>query len=85
MITSKNDSQKKRLNIIISEPLFEWTAETARARGITVSEYIRTALEKELQRSRDAGLADAADRLAGIYEAGCDLTTFTTLDSEEFL
>jgi hypothetical protein len=83
MVTPLDGKYMKRLNLMIGEPLFRWAAKTADARGQSVSEFVRTAVEKECARAEDDLIAAAADRLAGLYERDEELTAFQALDAEE--
>jgi post-segregation antitoxin (ccd killing protein) len=74
----------RRLNIMVSESLIEWASITAESRGVTVSALVREALERELERTRELAIAQAADCLAPLYESDDDLTAFSALDAEEF-
>ena len=74
----------RRLNIMVSEALIEWASLTAESRGVTVSALVREALERELERTRELTIAQAADRLASLYKSDDDLTAFSALDGEEF-
>jgi hypothetical protein len=75
----------RRLNIVVSESLAREVLHLAETRGVTLSRFIRDAVEKECDRSRERILADAAEGLAPLYAAGSDLTSFAALDSEDFL
>ena len=80
-----SDSPKtRRLNIMVSEPLIEWASSTAEARGISLSAFVCEALEKELERSQEQELAQAAETLAPLYATDEELTAFLALDGDEF-
>jgi hypothetical protein len=74
----------RRLNILISEALAQRALHMAESRGVTLSKFIRDAVEKECDRSRERQLADAAGDLAPLYAKGSDLTVFSALDGEDF-
>jgi len=74
----------RRLNIMISESLIEWASTTAETRGITVSAFVRQALEKECERAQEQAIAQAAEALAPLYSADENLTAFLALDGEDF-
>ena len=70
--------------MVISEGLVEWASTAAEARGVSVSALVREALERELVRSREQELTEAAELLAGLYRADKELTALTALDGEDF-
>ena len=81
-----NESPKtRRLNILVSESLIECLAANAEDRGMTMSAFVRQAVEKECERTQDQLLAEAADSLLSLYETDKELTAFSDLDAEEFV
>jgi post-segregation antitoxin (ccd killing protein) len=74
----------RRLNIMISESLVECLSTSAESRGMSVSAFVRHAVERECERTREEALAQAADALAGLYRSDNELTAFLTLDGEDF-
>lgn len=74
----------RRLNIMISEYLIEWASATAETRGITVSAFVREALEKECERSQEQAIAQAAEALAPLYNSDENLAAFLALDGDDF-
>lgn len=74
----------RRLNIMISESLIEWASTTAETRGITVSAFVREALEREWERSQEEAIAQAAEALAPLYMSDENLTAFLALDGDDF-
>ncbi len=74
----------RRVNILITETLIEWASTTAEIRGISMSAFVREALERERERYREEAIARAAEILAPVYSADTDLTAFTSLDGEDF-
>lgn len=83
MLTSQAP-KTRRLNIMISESLIEWASTTADTRGITVSAFVREALERECQRAQEQAIAQAAEALAPLYNSDEDLTAFSALDGDDF-
>ena len=79
-----NAPKTRRLNIMVSESLIEWASLTAKSRGVTVSALVREALERELERTREQAIAQAADCLAPLYKSDDELTAFSALDGEDF-
>ena len=77
-------SKTRRVNIMISETLIEWASRTAEVRGISVSAFVREALEKERERSREQAIAQAAESLAALYRSDEELTAFLALDGDDF-
>lgn len=76
-------TKTRRLNVMISESLIEWASTTAKTRGITVSAFVREALEKECERAREQVIAQAAEALAPLYSDD-NLTAFLALDGDDF-
>jgi predicted DNA-binding protein len=74
----------RRLSIMVSEPLIEYLAASAEDRGMTMSAFVREAVQRECERTQDQLLADAANALASLYESDQDLTAFSVLDGEDF-
>jgi hypothetical protein len=74
----------RRVNILITEALIEWASTTAEAQGISMSAFVREALERERQRYREEALAKAAELLAPVYSTDPELAAFTSLDGEDF-
>lgn len=74
----------RRLNVMISESLIEWASATAETRGITVSAFVREALERECERSQEEAIAQAAEALAPLYTSDENLTAFLALDGDDF-
>jgi len=74
----------RRLNVVINESLIEWASSTAENRGMTVSAFVRHALEVECRRSQDEAISQAVDVLAPLYAEGTELTAFSALDADDF-
>ena len=80
-----NEAPKtRRLNILLSESLVECLSATAEERGMSMSAFVREAVEKECERTREQILAEAAESLAALYESDEELIAFTALDGEDF-
>jgi len=69
---------------MISETLIEWASKTAEIRGISVSAFVREALERERARSREQAIIQAAESLAALYRSDENLTAFLALDGDDF-
>ena len=80
---SNEASKTRRLNIMVSESLIECLAANAEDRGMSMSAFVRQAVERECERTQDQVLAEAAESLAPLYESDSELTAFLTLDGEE--
>jgi len=68
---------------MISETLIEWASRTAETRGISVSAFIREALEREREQSREQAIAEAAESLAALYRSDENLSAFRALDGDD--
>ncbi len=80
-----DDSPKtRRLNIMVSESLIECLAANAEDRGMSMSAFVREAVEKECERTQEQVLAEAAESLASLYDSDSELTAFLALDGDEF-
>ena len=80
-----NEAPKtRRLNILLNESLIECLSASAEERGMSMSAFVREAVEKECERTQEQILAKAAESLAALYESDRELTAFTALDGEEF-
>ena len=79
------EPKTRRLNILISETLDERLSATAEEQGMSVSAFVRHAVEKECERTKEQALAEAAESLASMYESDRELTAFQSLDAEDFL
>lgn len=83
-MVTRDVRKQRRLNVVVSETLNVRLVETAQARGMSKSAFVRQAIEREFERSQDEALEAAAEALAPIYESDEELTAFTALDSEDF-
>jgi post-segregation antitoxin (ccd killing protein) len=80
-----NEAPKtRRLNIMVSETLIECLAANAEDRGVSMSAFVREAIERECERTQEQVLAEAAESLASLYESDSELTAFLALDGDEF-
>jgi post-segregation antitoxin (ccd killing protein) len=80
-----NEAPKtRRLNILLSEALIECLSASAEERGMSMSAFVREAVEKECERTQEQILAEAAESLAALYESDGELTAFMALDGEDF-
>jgi hypothetical protein len=75
----------RRLNIIVSEPLHNQLTEMLDKNEETKSDFVRLALEREIERRKVEKLEKAAAELAFLYETDEELLVFTSLDGEDFL
>jgi len=75
----------RRLNIVVSEPLHDQLTEMVEKHKETKSEFVRLAIEREIERRKVEGLEKAAAELAFLYETDQELLAFSSLDREEFL
>jgi len=83
MITTQ-PPKSRRLNVVLSDSLLARLSSTAESKGISVSEFVRRAIENECAQAQEATLARAAASMAPLYESNPELTVFTALDGENF-
>ncbi len=81
---SDGSPKTRRINIMVSESLLECLAANAEDRGMSMSAFVREAVEKECERTQEQVLAEAAESLASRYESDGALTAFLALDGDEF-
>lgn len=81
----KERESTRRLNIIVSEPLHTQLTEMLEKNEETKSDFVRLALEREIERRKVERLEKAAAELAFLYETDDELLVFTRLDGEDFL
>jgi len=74
----------RRLNIMVSESLIECLSARAEDRGMSMSAFVREAVERECERAQEQALSEAAESLAALYESDRELTPFLALDGEDF-
>ncbi len=80
-----NEAPKtRRLNIMVSETLIKCLAANAEDRGMSMSAFVREAVERECERTQEQVLVEAAESLASLYESDSELTAFLSLDGDEF-
>jgi predicted DNA-binding protein len=80
-----NETPKtRRINILLSEELIECLSASAEERGMSMSAFVREAVEKECERTQEQVLAEAAESLAALYETDGELIAFTAIDGEDF-
>lgn len=78
------EKKSKRLNILVSESLLDWATTAAKSRGLSLSAFIRQSLEAEKERILENQISFAADTLVDLYENDDELTSFTSIDGDEF-
>ena len=78
------ETKSRRLNIVMSESEIERLSTAAKHSGMSMSAFVRLAVEKETDRRRERALEEAAEALAHMYESDSELTAFTALDGEDF-
>lgn len=83
-MVSNEAPKTRRLNIMVSESLIECLAANAEDRGMSMSAFVRQAVERECERTKDQILEEAAEALASLYESDSERTAFLALDGEEF-
>lgn len=81
---TKEAPKTRRLNIMVSESLIECLSANAEDRGMSISAFVRQAVERECERLQEQVLTEAAKSLASLYESDNELTAFLALDGEEF-
>ncbi len=75
----------RRLNIVVSEPLHNQLTDMIEKHEETKSDFVRLAIEREIERRKVEGLEKAAAELAILYKTDEELLAFTSLDGEEFI
>ncbi len=73
----------RRLNVTISESLYAELTVMAERYEETKPDIVRRAVEREIERRKNAELEKAAEELASLYETDQELLAFTSLDNEE--
>ncbi|MFV2043157.1 MAG: hypothetical protein ACC700_07990 [Anaerolineales bacterium] len=68
----------------MSELEIERLSAAAESSGMSMSAFVRLAVEKEADRHQERALEEAAEALASMYESDSELTVFTALDSDDF-
>lgn len=77
-------SIKKRVNIILDEETQQYLALAAKERNISASELVREMIYEMKQRESQKTLREAAASLYDVYATDKELTSFTSLDGEDF-
>jgi metal-responsive CopG/Arc/MetJ family transcriptional regulator len=77
--------EMRRLNILVSESMYERLTEMSRQHGETKSDIIRLAVEHEFERRQNVELRRVVSDLAPLYKTDEELSAFTSLDGEDFL
>ena len=78
------ETKNRRLNVVMSELEIERLSAAAEQSGMSMSAFVRLAVDKEADRRRERALEEAAEALAHMYESDSELTVFTALDGEDF-
>ncbi len=68
----------------MSESEIERLSAAAEDSGMSMSAFVRLAVERESKRNRERALEEAAELLASLYESDSELTAFTALDVDAF-
>ena len=84
-MVTREIAQTRRRNIGCSEDLDKCLVSSAESTGLTVTAFIRKAVERECELAQDLELTKAAELLAGMYETDEELTAFTGIDGDDFL
>ena len=75
----------RRLNITVSEPLHNQLTEMLNENEETKSDFVRLALEREIERRKVEKLEKAAAELASLYKTDEELQVYSGLDGEHFI
>ncbi len=78
------DIKSRRLNIVMSDSEREQLSEAAKRSGMSISAFVRLAVEKERNRQRERELEEAAEALAFMYGSDGELTAFLSIDGDDF-
>ncbi|MCH8875207.1 MAG: hypothetical protein IIA89_00105 [Chloroflexi bacterium] len=76
--------KSRRLNIVMSDSEREHLSEAAKRSGMSISAFVRLAVEKESDRQRERELEEAAEALAFMYESDGELSAFLSIDGDDF-
>ncbi len=76
--------KNRRLNIVMSESEIERLSTAAERSGMSMSAFVRLAVEREGDRQRERELEEAAEALASLYSADEELTALLVLDADDF-
>jgi len=69
---------------MVSDSMVDCIATSAESKGLSVSAFVRQAIERECEQAQEEALAQAANTLAGLYRSNPELTAFQALDGEDF-
>ncbi len=78
------ETRNRRLNVVMSELEIERLSAAAEHSGMSMSAFVRLAVDHETNRRQERELEEAAEALASMYELHSELTVFTALDGEDF-
>ena len=78
------ETKNRRLNVVMSESEIERLSAAAEHSGMSMSAFVRLAVERESNRNQELALEEAAEQLASVYESDPELTAFTALDGDAF-
>jgi hypothetical protein len=77
-------NNKVHFNIVLEESQKEYLQKTSDQLGITISEFIRRLIFSYQKKSTEAQLHAIADSLVNEYKMNAELTSFTSLDGEDW-
>jgi hypothetical protein len=77
-------NNKVHFNIVLDESQKEYLQETSDKLGITISEFIRRLIYSYQKKNCEAQLHTIADSLVNEYKMNAELTSFTSLDGEDW-
>jgi len=78
------EMKSRRLNIVMSDSEREHLSEAAKRSGMSISAFVRLAVEKESNRQRERELEEAAEALAIMYGPDGELSAFLSIDGDDF-
>lgn len=74
----------RRLNIIVSEPLYAELTAIAGGCGESITQFVKQAIVREIELRKAGELEKSAEVLAESYQTDEELLAFTNLDNEDF-
>jgi hypothetical protein len=83
-MAARDAPKTRRVGVMFSDSLIECLSATAESMDMTVSAFIRQAVERECERSQEQALSLAAEEIAPLYESDKELTAFLALDADDF-
>jgi hypothetical protein len=83
MVVTKSP-KTRRLNIVLDESLEACISSNAKTNGMSISAFVRRAVERECARAQEQALAQTASSLADLYRSDKELTAFLALDGDDF-